>query len=317
MAVIPALTERVAAPRPQGGKMRRREAIAGLLFVSPWLLGLLIFTAYPVIAVAYLSFTNYNIIQSPQWVGLQNYHAMVTADPDFWNSVVNSTYYAIISVVLGLAGSLLLALLMNLRARGIGVYRTLLYLPGLVPPVAGTIVFILLLDPSNGLINVLLGRLGIPTPGWLADPMWSKPALILLSLWGIGTPALIFLAGLQEVPQSLLEAAMIDGAGPLQRFWHVTIPLLSPVILFNLVTGIIYSFQVFTQSLIVGGSTGDPAGSTLMFMVLIYNYAFKYFQMGYASALAVVLFLVALVLTLVIFRSSRAWVHYEAAARGE
>ena len=173
----------------------------------------------------------------------------------------------------------------------------------------------LMLDPQNGLINAALGSVGLPTPGWLNDADWSKPALILLSLWGIGSSALIFLAGLQEVPQSLLEAAMIDGAGPVQRFHQVTIPLLSPVILFNLVMGIIYSFQVFTQALIIGGPTGQPLGSTLMFMVLIYRTAFTNFQMGYAAAQSVLLFLVIIVLTLVIFWTSRIWVYYEGGER--
>jgi multiple sugar transport system permease protein len=157
---------------------------------------------------------------------------------------------------------------------------------------------------------------GLPGPGWFADPAWSKPALILLSLWGAGTATLIFLAGLQEVPQSLLEAAMIDGANAWQRFWQVTLPLLSPVVLFNLVMGVIYSFQVFDQALTVGGTTGDPVGSTLMFMVMIYNNAFQYFQMGYASALSMVLVVVVVVISAIIFRTSRAWVYYESEQRG-
>jgi multiple sugar transport system permease protein len=229
--------------------------------------------------------------------------------------VSNSAYYALISVPLGLVCSLLLALVMNLRARGIGVYRTLFYLPGLTPPVVSTIVFLLLLDPDNGLLNTLLHGVGLPSPGWFTDPAWSKPALILLSLWGVGTGALIFLAGLQEIPQTLLEAAMIDGAGPWQRLRHITLPLLSPVILFNLVMGTISSFQVFTQGFVAGGYTGQPMGSTLMFMVLIYNNAFRYFQMGYAAALSVVLFVVIMLVTLVIFRTARAWVYYEGGQR--
>lgn len=304
-----------AQPR-QRHTLRRREARAGVFFVLPWVLSLLIFTAYPVLASFFFSFTDYNIIQSPHWVGLQNYGTMFTADPSFWTGVGNSAYYALIAVPVGLVLALLLALVLNLPARGIGVYRTLFYLPGLVPPVAGTIVFMLLLDPDNGLVNMLVGSLGLPTPAWLSDPAWAKPALILLSLWGVGSATLIFLAGLQEVPQSLLEAAMIDGAGPLQRFRHVTLPLLSPVILFNLVIGVIGSFQVFTQALIIGGNNGDPVGSTLMYMVLIYRNAFQYFQMGYASALSVVLFLAVVAITLAIFRSSRLWVYYEGAQRG-
>jgi multiple sugar transport system permease protein len=290
--------------------MRRREARAGLLFVLPWLLSLLIFTTYPVLATFFLSFTRYNVVQSPRWVGLDNYTTALSADPDVWNSVKNSAYYALIAVPLGLVVALALALVLNLNARGIGVYRTLFYLPALVPPVTGTIVFMMMLDPDSGLINTVLGTLGLPTPAWLLDPAWAKPALILLSLWGAGTAVLIFLAGLQEIPQTLLEAATIDGAGAWGRFRHVTIPLLSPVILFNLVMGVIASFQVFAPALIVGATTGDPNGSTLMFMVLIYRSAFQFFQMGYASALSVLLFLVVVVLTALIFRFSRAWVYY-------
>lgn len=295
--------------------MRRREAIAGYLFVLPWLFSLVIFTAYPVLAAFYLSFTEYSIVQAPRWIGWQNYQTMFTTDTSFWKSVANSSYYALASVPLGLILSLALALLLNLRAKGIGFYRTLFYLPALAPPVASTIIFILMFSPTNGLINVVLGKLGLPQPGWLTDPTWSKPAIILLSLWSVGAGALIFLAGLKEIPQSLLEAASIDGAGIIQQFRHVTLPLLTPVILFNLVMGIIGSFQVFTQALVIGGTTGKPIESTLMYMVHIYRNAFAYFNMGYASALSVVLFLAILVITLVIFRSANAWVYYEGTTR--
>jgi multiple sugar transport system permease protein len=308
MAVIPARRARMSP-------MRRREALAGLAFVLPWVLSLLVFTAYPVISAFYLSFTEYNIVQAPRWTGLDNYRTMFTTDPAFWTSVRNSAYYALISVPLGLAGSLLLAVILNLRARGIGVYRTIFYLPALAPPVAGTIIFILMFDPDAGLINAVLGGLGLPAPGWLTDPAWSKPALIILSLWGLGAGALIFLAGLKEIPQTLLEAAAIDGAGPWQRFRAVTLPLLTPVILFNLVMGIIGSFQVFTQAFVIGGTTGEPLESTLVFMVHIYRNAFRYFSMGYASALSVVLFLAVLAVTLLVFRSARVWVYYEGGDR--
>ncbi len=301
--------------RRRRSTLRRREARAGRLFALPWIFSLLLFTAYPVLASFYLSFTDYNILQPPHWIGLQNYTSMFAADQDFRTSVANSLLYALISVPLGLLLSLLLALVMNMGARGIGVYRTLFYLPGLAPPVASTIVFLLLLEPNSGLINVLLRSVGLPAPGWFTDPSWSKPALILLSLWGVGTAALIFLAGLQEIPQSLLEAGMIDGAGPWQRLWRITLPLLSPVILFNLVMGVISSFQVFTQAFVAGGYTGQPVGSTLMYMILIYNNAFRYFQMGYAAALAVVLFVAIMMVTLVIFRTARLWVYYEGMER--
>jgi multiple sugar transport system permease protein len=296
--------------------MRRREAQAGLLFVSPWLLNLLIFTAYPVLAAFYLSFTDYSIVQPPGWVGLHNYRMMFAADPTFWTAVANTAYYALLAVPLGLLAALGLALLLNLRVVGIDVYRTLIYLPALVPPVASAIIFIALFDPDGGPINAGLRQLGLPAPHWLGDPRWAKEALVILSLWGVGASALIFLAGLQEIPQALLDAAAIDGAGPWRRFRHITLPLLTPVILFNLVIGVIGSFHVFTPALVIGGTTGKPLESTLMLMVHIYRNAFRYFAMGYASALAVVLFLAVSALTLVLFRSARVWVDGEGDRRG-
>jgi multiple sugar transport system permease protein len=301
-----------AGPRRwRKGAIRRREAIAGLLFVLPWIIGLLAFTVYPILASLYFSFTDYNIVQPPQWTGFSNYTNIFTTDTDFVNGVQNSAYYALFSVPLGLLLSLGLALVLNLRVKGIGIYRTLFYLPSLTPPVASTIVFLIMLDPDHGIVNTFLGTVGLPPPGWFSDPAWAKPALVLLSLWGSGTATIIFLAGLQEIPQALIEAAMIDGAGRWQRFRHVILPLLSPVVLFNLVMGVIYSFQVFTQAYIVGSDTGNPVGSTLMYMTLIYRDAFKYFQMGYASALAMLLFVTIVTITFIIFRVSRAWVFYE------
>jgi multiple sugar transport system permease protein len=295
--------------RAHRGALRRREARAGLLFVLPWLLSLLIFTTYPVLAAFYLSLTDYNVVQPPTWVGLQNYRTMLTADPAFWISVKNTAFYTLLAVPLGLAGSLALALLLNLRVRGLAVYRTLIYLPALTPPVVSTIIFIGMFDPEGGLINAILQQVGLPALGWLNDPTWAKPALIMMSLWGLGAGALIFLAGLQEIPQALLEAAAIDGAGPWLRFRHITLPLLTPVILFNLVVGVIGAFHVFTPALVSGGTTGKPLESTLMLMVHIYRNAFRYFAMGYASALAVVLFLAVLMVTWAIFRSAQVWLY--------
>jgi len=291
--------------------LRWREARTGYLFVLPWVIGLLVFTTYPIIATIYFSFTDYNILQSPRWVGIDNYERALTLDPSFWTSVKNSAYYAIVSVPLRLLFALAIALILNMSAKGIGLYRTLFYLPTLVPPVVSTIVFILLFDARNGIVNIMLGAVGIPTPAWLLDPDWSKPTIVIMSLWSVGIETLIFLAGLKEIPQDLLDAAAVDGAGRWSRFRNIILPLLSPVILFNLVIGVIYSFQVFTQALVVGGTIGEPVDSTLMYMVVIYSNAFRYFAMGYASALAVLLFLAVLVITFAIFRSSRAWVYYE------
>ncbi len=291
--------------------LQKREALAGWAFVLPWVISLLVFTAYPILATFYLSFTDYNILNPPIWNGWDNYTTMFYGDPAFWTSVKNSAYYALISVPVGLVFSLVLALILNMRAKGIGVYRTLFYLPSIVPPVASTIVFLILFEPKAGLVNTLLEAVGIPGPAWFADPAWAKPGLVIMSLWGVGASTLIFLAGLQDIPRTLLEAAEIDGAGPLQKFRFVTLPLLTPVILFNLVMGVISSFQVFTQAMVIGGTTGKPLESTLMLMVHIYRSAFRYFKMGYASALSVILFIAIFAVTTLIFRTSRGWVFYD------
>ena len=306
---------RAQGPPHPTTSQRRREARAGLLFVLPWLVSLLIFTFYPVVGSFYLSFTEYTVVESPRWVGLENYQRMFTDDPAYWTAVKNSTYYAAISVPLRLVLALALALVLNLGVRGIGVYRVIFYLPALVPPVAAVIVFMLMFNLDTGPINVFLRAFGLAPPDWLRDPSWSKPALIILSLWPLGVETLVFLAGLKEIPQDLLDAAAVDGAGRWRRLTGVTLPLLSPVVLFNLVIGVIYSFQVFAQALVIGDTTGEPLESTLMYMVLIYRNAFRYFAMGYASAQAVVLFLAVAALTLLIFRSARLWVHYEGGER--
>jgi multiple sugar transport system permease protein len=293
------------------GPLARHEARVGLLFCLPWILGLVIFLAYPVIYSFYLSFTQYNIIQPAQWIGLENYRTMFTVDPLFWTSVKNSAYFAVVSVPLRLIIAFLLALMLAMDTKFMGVYRTLFYLPALVPPVAGTIVFMLMFDPRYGLINQVIGWFGVEPIAWLLDPQWSKQAIIILSLWTLGADSLIFLAGLKDVPQDVLDAASLDGAGVWRRMLTITLPLITPVILFNLVMGVIGSFQIFAQALIIGGTNGEPLDSTLMYMVLLYKNAFRYFAMGYASAMAVVLFVAVLLLTLLIFRTSRYWVYYE------
>ncbi len=297
--------------RERMGPLARHEARTGLLFVLPWIVGLILFTAYPVIYSFYLSFTSYNIIQDPKWIGLENYQTMFNVDPLFWTAVKNSAYFAVISVPLRLLFAFLLALMLAIETRFMGAYRTIFYLPALVPPVAGTIIFMLLFDPRAGLLNQFLGIFGVEPIAWLLDPQWSKPAIIILSLWTLGADSLIFLAGLKDVPPDIMDAASVDGAGWWRRLLNITLPLITPVILFNLVMGIIGSFQIFAQALIIGGTNGDPLDSTLMYMVLLYKNAFRYFAMGYASAMAVVLFVAVLALTLVIFRTSRYWVFYE------
>ncbi|MCE2527025.1 MAG: sugar ABC transporter permease [Actinomycetia bacterium] len=290
--------------RPLG----RREALAGFLFVSPWLLALVVFHLYPIVAATYLSLSEYSVFTPPEFIGFDNY-AKLWDDPTVWRAAGNSLFYALLSVPIGLVVALILALLLNRPVRGIGIHRTLFYMPAVVPPVAGTIVFLLLLEPRAGPLNTAIETVGLDGPAWFQDPAWAKWGLIILSLWGVGAATLIFLAGLQEIPESLLEAASMDGAGPWRRFSNVTLPLLTPVILFNLVIGVIYSFQVFDAAMIVGGTSGVPGGSTLMYMVHIYRTAFGYFDMGYASAQAMVLFLVIVAVTGAIFGTTRRWVY--------
>ena len=299
------------AKRPRMSYMQRREAIAGLLFVLPWLISLLVFTVYPVLASFYYSFTQYAITQAPVWIGLDNYATLFNSDPAIRTAVYNTLYYTLLSVPVGLVSSLLIAMVLNLNVKHIGLYRTLFYLPSLAPPVAGAIIFVIMFQPDGGLVNGVLQFFGIKGPAWFVDPRFAKIGLIILSLWGVGAGSLIFLAGLKDIPAELLEAASIDGANTWQRFWKITIPLLTPVILYNLVMGIIGSFQVLGAAFVIGGTTGKPQEALLMYMVHLYRTAFRYFNMGYASAMAVVLFVVILVATLLIFRSTRGWVFYE------
>jgi multiple sugar transport system permease protein len=301
----------IRTPWSKLSPIRRREALTGILFTLPWIISLLVLTLYPILDTVYLSFTEYTVIEPPEWIGLANYSELFTKDLSLRPAVYNSLYYALLSVPISLILSLGLALLLNMRSVGIGVYRTLFYLPSLVPPVASTLTFLVMFNPRAGLINKFIGLFGLPGPAWFNDPTWSKPGMIIMSLWGLGYLTLIFLAGLQDVPVALLEAAEIDGANVWQKFRHVTIPMISNVILFNLVMNVIWSFQVFTQALVIGGTNGSPLESTLMVMVLIYRNAFRYFKMGYASALAFLMFLVIMVVTVLIFRSSDAWVYTE------
>lgn len=305
-----------------------RTDIAGYAFIMPWLISIFVFTAYPTLASFFFSFHKYNVIQPPRFIGLANYVNMFTKDPRLMKSIYNTVYYTAAIVPLGMLSSLSLAVLLNARVRGVGFFRTLYYMPSLVPPVASTLLFMLIMDPRQGLLNAALRSLGLPALGWFTHPTWSKPALIIMSMWGVGSGTLIFLASLKEVPSELLEAATIDGANAWRRFWGVVIPMISPVILFNLVMTVIGSFGVFTSAFIAGsgsggglagggpsGSAGGPLDSMLMYMVYLYSQAFRYFEMGYASAMAVVLFIVIMILTLLIFRSSGRWVYYEGAIR--
>jgi multiple sugar transport system permease protein len=300
----------IAGRRSAG--LARQEAVYGFLFVAPWIVGFLLWVAGPMLFSLALVFTQWRILSPPQFVGLDNIATMLS-DKFVGIALVNTAYFTFIYVPLNLMVALGLAMLVNLHARGIGALRTLYYLPSVTPTVAYTALWIWILNADYGLINLLLRQVGIHGPRWLGDPNWAKPALILLSLWGFGSVALIFLAALQGVPEALYEAAALDGAGRWTKFWHVTLPMISPAILFNLVIGMINSFQIFTSAYVIaqGGTPGGPANSTLFLVIYLYNAGFHDFQMGYASAIAWLIFLIVLVLTTVQFVSSRTWVHYE------
>jgi len=308
-------------PTTVGAAMPRRkrragqgEARAGVLFALPWMLGLTIFTAIPLLLTFFIAQSKFQITGPPKWVGMQNYEA-IFADPAFWTSAGNTFMFAVISVPLKLVLALGLALLLNRVTALSGFYRTVFYLPFLMPAVAGSIVFILLLNPSAGPVNLMLEGMGLHPPDWLRDPRAALWTLILLNLWPLGVETLVFLGGLQNIPKDVSEAADLDSPKGWHKLVWITIPLITPMILFNLVIGIIYSFQIFAQALVIGGTTGKPAEATLMYMVVLYRLAFRYFNMGQAAAMAVVLFLVVLLLTLLIFRTARSWVYYEGDSR--
>lgn len=288
---------------------QRQNTRNGLLFTSPALIGLVLFTIYPVISLVYYSFCRYTALKPPVWVGAANYHALMH-DKLFFESLWNTAYYSVFAVPLGIIVAFFLAVLLNAKVKGLAFFRTIFYLPSIVPVVASSVLWLWILNPDYGLINILLGKFGIVGPGWLADPNWSKPALILMSTWGVGGTTVIYLAGLQDVPQELYEAAEIDGAGGWHKTWHITIPFMSPYIFFTTVMGIIGSTQYFTQAWVMTGGTGGPANSTMFFAMYLFQNAFQMFKMGYACAMAWLLFIVILLATLLIFKSSAKHVYY-------
>ncbi|MCY3021407.1 MAG: sugar ABC transporter permease [Planctomycetota bacterium] len=280
----------------------------GYAFISPWLLGFLIFTVFPFVASIYLSFCRYDIISPPAWVGTANYEELLAKDPRLWKALWNTLYYASVAVPLGIVAAFALALLLNLDVKGMSVYRTIFFLPNIVPAVATSIVFVWILNPQIGLVNGLLRHIGVEGPAWLNDTKWAMRSLIMMSLWGVGGSVIIYLAGLKDIPASLYEAAVVDGAGTWDRVRHVTIPMMTPVIFFNLIMGIIGAFQYFTQAFIM--TAGGPEDSTLFYALYLFYRAWRYLDMGYASAMAWVLFVVVTTVTAVVFRTHRKWVHY-------
>lgn len=291
--------------------MATREAVSGYLFFSPWLIGFLVFLAGPILFSFYLSFTSYNTLSDPKWIGVLNYKILFTQDPIFWKSLGNTIYFVVFSVPINTFLGVLLAVLMNQKVPGIRLFRTIYYLPSVVSGVAVALLWQWLLDPNFGLINTMLGNLGIEGPGWLQDKHWSKPSLILMNVWAVGGGMIIYLAGLQGISRDLYEAATVDGAGRIKQFWRITMPMLSPTIFFNLIMGVLGGFQVFLQAYIMTG--GGPDNSTMFYALYLYNKAFKDLQMGYASAMAWILLLITLLFTLIILRTSKSWVYYEGA----
>lgn len=294
----------------------KKNVFTGLAFTSLWIVGLCVFTAYPVIASLYYSFCDYSILKSAVWIGGENYRELVTDDL-FWKSLGNTLLYAALSVPLGTAVALALAMLLNCDVRGRSFFRVVFYLPSIVPVVASSMLWLWIFNGEygllNGLISPVLGWCGLTPPAWFTDPTWAKPALVLMSLWGVGNAMVIYLAGLQNVPKELYEAAAIDGASAWRRFWHVTLPGIAPVVYFNVVMGLIGSLQIFAQAYIIsdaanggtGTHDGAPARSLLFYTMHLFTTAFHDLRMGYASAMAYVLFIVIAALTWLATRLSR------------
>jgi multiple sugar transport system permease protein len=286
---------------------RRREAIAFYLTIAPWLAGFLLFTVGPMLLSLYTSFTSWDLINPPIFTGLGNYRDMAE-DPLFWQALKVTCIYTLFYVPLDLVGGLMLALLVRPRLRGISTYRTIFYLPAVFSGVAFVVVWVWMLNPTGGLVNLALAHFGIQGPNWLMDPKWALPSLVLMSFWGWGRSMVIFLGGLQAIPGELYEASAIDGAGGTQSFWKITLPLLSPTIFFNLVLSIISTFQTFTNAFVA--TDGGPLDATLFLVLYIYRQGFQFLNMGYASALAWVLLVIIMALTLLVVRSQRFWVFY-------
>jgi len=284
------------------------------MFIFPWVVGLLVFTIYPIVASGYYGFTKYSVLKPPEWIGLENYRVMFAEDKLFFKSLTNTLYFVALSVPLSTAIPVTLALILNVKVKGMAFYRTAFYLPSIMPAIASSMLWLWILNPQYGLANEILRILGLRPIGWLTTPQWSKPSLAAMTLWGAGGGIVIFLAGLQDIPIHLYEAAELDGANAWQRMIGVTLPMLTPSIFFNLVIDMIYYFQYFTQAYIMTGGSGGPLDSTLFYGMLLFRNAFEYFNMGYASAMAWLLFIIVFGITFALYTSSDRWVHYQGAA---
>jgi multiple sugar transport system permease protein len=286
----------------------RKEGLTGWLFASPWVIGFGVFMLYPLLASLYFAFCDYSVLKAPVFTGLENFKDLFHDDV-FWLVLKNTAFFTVIFLPLGLILSLGMAMLLNAKVKGLAFYRTIFYLPSLMPLVATAVLFLTLFNSDSGLINHALKSMHLPAPDWLSSPLWSKPSIVLLSMWGVGNTMIIYLASLQEVPQSLYEAAELDGAKAWAKTLNVTLPMISPVILFNLVIGIINSVQIFTLPYVMFPG-GAPARSTYFYTSYLYDNAFVYHKMGYACAMGWILFIIIFVLTLLSFRASNKHVYY-------
>lgn len=295
---------------PRRSALLRQEAIDGYLFIGPWLIGFILWIAGPMVFSFVLIFLNWSLLSPPTFAGLSNFTTLFS-DELIPVTLYNTAYYTFIFVPLHVTLALIAALALNLRVRAVGLFRTVYYLPSITPTVASAMLWLWVFNPDFGLVNLMLRKVHGPTLQWFVDPVWAKPALIIMALWALGGAMIIFLAGLQNIPQELYEAASIDGANFWSRFWGVTLPMLSPVIFFNLVVGIIGSFQIFTTVFIISNGQGGPANSTLFLVLYLYQSGFVFFKMGYASLIAWILFVIVLIFTGLQFLVARRWVHYE------
>ncbi|GAB4046970.1 carbohydrate ABC transporter permease [Catellatospora paridis] len=314
----PALPVPASAPPPARGRRknyaaRRSEGLAGYVFLSPWLIGLMAITAFPMLLSLYLSFTNYDVLSSwefVEWVGFDNYEKIFTLDPTFWQSVRVTLTFGLIAIPLKLAASLGVALLLNRERRGVGLFRSMFYLPSLLGgSVALALVWVAMFN-REGAFNAGLSLFGIEGNNWINDPDWALATLMVLTVWQFGAPMVIFLAGLKQVPTELYEAAQVDGASKRRQFFHITLPMLSPVIFFNLLLETINGFQGFTSAFVISNGTGGPLGATKLYTLHIYDKAFTDFQMGYASALAWIFLGAIGLITIIFFSTGKFWVHY-------
>jgi multiple sugar transport system permease protein len=300
-----------ARRRRQGLSLHARDTLAAYLFISPWIVGFIVFSFGPMIASLFLSLTSYNMVEAPNWVGFANYVQAFTKDEQFWPSLRKTVYFVALDVPIGITLSLLVAVMLNQKLRATSIFRTLFFLPSITPTVAAILFWIWLLNPEFGLVNYMLGLVGIWGPAWLGSPDWAIPSLVLIDLWATigGTRMIIFLAGLQGIPQELYEAAEVDGASNWRRLIHVTLPLLTPSIFFVTVLTVIYALRVFTSAYIA--TSGGPAYATWFYTYHLFKQAFQFFMMGYASALGWLFFVVVLAFTYIQFRWQSSWVHYE------